>query len=178
MSASNKSAPVRRWLPWALAAAAVLGVGLVGVAWWRAPSDTGTENVGQAAPVRTTASRATKATGEDPLILGKRVYVTQCLRCHGASRQGQPNWRIRQPDGLLPPPPLDGTAHSWHHPDAQLFETVKKGPAALVPGYRSMMPSFDGTLSDQEIKAVIKYVKSQWPAAIRARHAQRFGTTQ
>lgn len=178
MTAPNNSAPVRRWLPWALTAAALLGLGLVGVAWWRGPPDAGTKNAGQIPVATAPASGAKVAAGEDALVLGKRVYVTQCLRCHGASRQGNPNWRTRRPDGLLLPPPLDGSGHSWHHPVAQLFETVKKGPAALVPGYRSIMPGFGGTLSDKEIRAVIAYIVSQWPAEIRARRAQRFGTTQ
>ena len=32
------------------------------------------------------------------------------------------------------------------------------------------MPAYEGNLSDDEIWAVLSYIKSRWPAAIRARH--------
>src|SRR3546814_16576935 len=32
------------------------------------------------------------------------------------------------------------------------------------------MPGYEGTLSDEAIVAVLSYIKSTWPAAIRARH--------
>jgi mono/diheme cytochrome c family protein len=69
-------------------------------------------------------------------------------------------------------PPQDSTGHTWHHPDAALFEIVKRGPAALAPaGYESDMPGFADTLSDAEIRDVLAYIRSRWPAEIRARQA-------
>ncbi|HBC07561.1 MAG TPA: cytochrome C, partial [Rhodospirillaceae bacterium] len=42
---------------------------------------------------------------------------------------------------------------------------------AVVGGsYESDMPGFDGVLTDTEIIAVLSYIKSTWPASIRARH--------
>lgn len=35
--------------------------------------------------------------------------------------------------------------------------------------YDSAMPAFEGQLSDQEILAVLSWIKSQWPAEIGAR---------
>ena len=40
----------------------------------------------------------------------------------------------------------------------------------MVPGYQSDMPGYDGVLTDQEIIAVLSYIKSRWPPDIRARH--------
>jgi mono/diheme cytochrome c family protein len=34
------------------------------------------------------------------------------------------------------------------------------------------MPAFDGVLSDAQIAAALAYIKSRWPAEIRARQAQ------
>jgi len=34
------------------------------------------------------------------------------------------------------------------------------------------MPIYDGVLSDEEIIAVISYIKSTWPEEIRARHTE------
>ena len=40
------------------------------------------------------------------------------------------------------------------------------------PDYASNMPIYDGVLSDEEIIAVISYIKSTWPEEIRARHTE------
>src|SRR3546814_13270378 len=65
------------------------------------------------------------------VMQGKVIYANNCAACHGASLQGQPNWRERMPSGKLPAPPHDKTGHTWHHPDAMLVDMVKK---RLVPG--------------------------------------------
>jgi len=110
---------------------------------------------------------------DDPQVVarGAAIYAAQCAACHGARLEGQPNWRTRRPDGKLPAPPHDATGHSWHHADALLFDLTKKGPAAMIGGnYQTDMPGYAGTLSDTEIVAVLSYIKSRWPPAIRARH--------
>lgn len=101
---------------------------------------------------------------------GHVVYTEQCARCHGANLEGQPNWRERQANGRLPAPPHDATGHTWHHPDRDLFGITKHGIAAFAPpGYQSDMPAFDGKLTDEDIAAVLAYIKSQWPPDVRAR---------
>ena len=111
------------------------------------------------------------ARGADAAVLarGRELYAQHCASCHGAALEGQPNWRQRRPDGRLPAPPHDASGHTWHHPDAQLFELTKRGPTALVPGYASDMPGFGEVLGDGEIRAVLRFIKSTWPAEIRAR---------
>ena len=94
---------------------------------------------------------------------GRTLYLQHCASCHGEQLQGQPDWQKRKQDGLLPAPPHDATGHTWHHSDDQLFDITKMGVQALVPGYRSAMPAFGGVLSDQEIRAILAYIKSTWP---------------
>lgn len=102
---------------------------------------------------------------------GKTIYGEHCAQCHGANLEGQPNWRERLPSGRMPAPPHDRTGHTWHHPDAQLFDLTKRGPAAIVGGgYESDMPGYADVLSDGEIIAVLSYIKSTWSASIQARH--------
>ncbi len=105
---------------------------------------------------------------------GQRVYAAQCASCHGRDLQGQPDWRTRKPDGMLPAPPHDETGHTWHHPDAVLFALTKYGPARVVgdPNYKSDMPGYDGTLTDDQIIAALSYIKSTWPETVRKRHDQ------
>ena len=108
---------------------------------------------------------------DDPQVLavGKRVYEQHCAACHGARLEGQPDWRVRDAAGLLPAPPHDATGHTWHHPDAVLFDITKHGvaKAANLKDYRSAMPVYGNVLTDAEIVAVLSWIKSQWPAAIR-----------
>lgn len=105
------------------------------------------------------------------VALGQEVYAAYCAACHGAELEGQPNWRARRPDGLLPAPPHDASGHTWHHPGDHLIRLTKYGPQVFAgPGYRSEMPAFDGILSDAEIVAVLSFIKSTWPPEIRRRH--------
>lgn len=101
---------------------------------------------------------------------GKSVYAQHCASCHGARLEGQPNWQDKLPNGRMPAPPHDASGHTWHHPDSMLFGMTKLG---LIPGkfappkYESDMPAFGGVLSDDEIRAVLAYIKSSWPREIR-----------
>lgn len=113
---------------------------------------------------------------DDPaqLALGQRAYAEACASCHGDNLEGQPNWRVRQANGRLPAPPHDETGHTWHHPDQQLFQITKLGIEAIAPeGYESDMPGFADSLSDDEIWAVLAYIKSTWPAHVRAQQERR-----
>jgi len=102
---------------------------------------------------------------------GQALYKEYCASCHGANLEGQPNWMERLPSGRLPAPPHDETGHTWHHSDEQLLRIVRDGLAAIAPGYETDMPAFGGVLSDQEIAAILDYIKQTWPA--REREAQR-----
>lgn len=98
------------------------------------------------------------------LELGASVYARHCASCHGASLEGQPDWQRRLPNGRMPAPPHDETGHTWHHPDEVLFGITKFGlaPPYAPKGYESDMPAFAGTLSDEEIRAVLAWIASHW----------------
>lgn len=104
--------------------------------------------------------------------LGRRVYAAACASCHGVSLEGQANWQRRLPNGRLPAPPHDATGHTWHHPDEMLFRVTKYGPGAYPDGYQTDMPAFGKRLTDDEIAASLAFIKSTWPADIRARQAR------
>lgn len=104
---------------------------------------------------------------------GRHIYDARCSVCHGKNLEGQANWKIRLPNGRLPAPPHDASGHTWHHSDAELFLITKRGMSAVVPGYASDMPAFEGVLSDAEITAVLAYVKSTWPNKERDYQRQR-----
>jgi len=135
---------------------------VIGVSWLITPASAGT------------ASRYNlDYTDADTVAAGKMLYTQHCAACHGKSLEGQKSWRSRLPNGRLPAPPHDASGHTWHHPDKQLFELTKFGPAAIVGGgYQSDMPGYQDILSDSDILAVLAFIKSTWPAQIRERHDQ------
>ena len=103
------------------------------------------------------------ATAQSALPAGQSFYLEYCASCHGANLEGQPTWMQRLPNGRLPAPPHDETGHTWHHSDEQLLVIVRDGLAAIAPGYVTDMPAFGGRLSDQEIMAILDYIKQSWP---------------
>lgn len=108
------------------------------------------------------------------VALGAKVYARHCAACHGAKLEGQPNWRSPLPSGRMPAPPHDESGHTWHHTEEVLFSITKEGlvPGKYAPpGYTSDMPGFGNVLSDDEIWAVLAYIKSFWktPALLAAR---------
>ena len=110
---------------------------------------------------------------------GRQLYAQACAACHGAKMEGQPNWRDRLSSGRLPDPPHDASGPTWHHADAILFSLTKNG---LVPGvsapsnYVSNMPAFKSSMSDDDIIAVLAYIKSTWPEKVQT--AQREATNE
>lgn len=101
----------------------------------------------------------------DEIARGREVYAGSCASCHGANLEGQPNWQSVGPSGRYPAPPHDPSGHTWHHSDRVLAQIIYYGTAALVGnGYESDMPGFRETLSEEDILAVLAFIKSTWPA--------------
>ena len=91
---------------------------------------------------------------------GEQIFAMTCASCHGAGGEGADNWMVRGDDGRLPPPPLDGDGHTWHHSDNVLYGIVSEGGLGL--GFGSNMPAFKDELTHEEIIAVLEYVKTLW----------------
>lgn len=105
------------------------------------------------------------------VALGETVYRSHCAECHGQNLEGQPNWRSRDAEGYLPAPPHDASGHTWHHADTLLFNITKLGTTSIVgPDYKTRMPAYADVLTDEEIIAVLSYIKSRWPKQTRRRH--------
>ncbi len=102
---------------------------------------------------------------------GADIYAAHCAACHGAELKGEPHWEYPDAEGYMPAPPQDGTGHTHDHNDFILFNTVKYGPETTVcVGRKSRMGAFEGILEDDEILAVLAYIKSTWPDDIIERH--------
>lgn len=106
---------------------------------------------------------------EDHTERGRALYAAHCMDCHGADGAGTVNWRQTGPDGTYPPPPLNGTAHTWHHPLRALDRTIAHGGQALG----GVMPGFSAVLDRQERLAIIAYIQSLWPDAVYDQWVER-----
>ena len=96
------------------------------------------------------------------VALGQSIYATRCASCHGASLAG-----------TTAASALDASGQTSRRDDAWIFTTIKQGgQATAAPGATSLMPAFGGGLSDEQIWAAIAFVKSTWPAEVRAQQPQ------
>jgi mono/diheme cytochrome c family protein len=91
-------------------------------------------------------------TGSMAFADAKADYDKTCKPCHGASGKG---------DGpaakVLKPPPQDfGTALKGKS-DADLTKVIKEGGKAV--GKAASMPAYGTKLSDDQIQAIVKYIK-------------------
>ena len=95
---------------------------------------------------------------------GEPVYRAHCARCHGPAGEGAGDWRRRDASGRFPPPPLDGSGHTWHHPIRILLHVIENGS----PGGQGNMPAWKDVLSREEILSVIAWFQSRWPDEVYA----------
>ncbi len=100
---------------------------------------------------------------------GGRLYERHCAACHGTGAVGAPEWHRPDAQGRFPPPPLNGSAHAWHHPKAHLITIVRDGAQG--------MPAFGTTLAEGQIIDIIHWFQSLWPDelyAVWTRHDRDF----
>lgn len=111
------------------------------------------------------SDNGTAAPADDRTIaLGERVYQANCATCHGVEGEGEPNWRSPRSDGTYPAPPHDSSGHTWHHSDEVLLDIIRRGGQAMYgrEGFQSRMPPWGEQLNDEEIRAVLAYIKTYW----------------
>lgn len=103
---------------------------------------------------------------------GQKIFTKNCAVCHGDKAQGVvKDWEQRLPDGSYPAPPLNGTAHGWHHPLKSLNRTIVTGTVPLG----GTMPAFKDQLTPQERLQAIAYFQSFWSTKIYQAWLERGG---
>ena len=89
---------------------------------------------------------------------GGKLFQQNCAVCHGKQAEGAPNWQKMDANGKFPPPPLNGSAHAWHHPQSVLVDTIRNGTAKLGGN----MPAWKDKLSNEQINDIIAWFQSKW----------------
>ncbi len=104
---------------------------------------------------------------------GKTVFLKNCAECHGKKAQGTvSNWRKPLADRSYPPPPLNGTAHAYHHSLSELKKSIDMGGLSQS----GKMPKFKDKLNEDEKLAAIAYFQSFWSDAVYRKWLKMGGT--
>jgi len=151
-----------RWRRWAWG----LGLGALTVALLVAVALTGPGNT----PPNTPSSPGSPEQSLPPLdearvARGEKIYEAKCIGCHGPQGVGESPGHPQAVDeqGRYLAPPLDGSAHAWHHTDEELVEFIATGSPR-----NPRMKAWEGELSREEIRDVVEYIKSLWGPKERA----------
>lgn len=102
---------------------------------------------------------------------GEALYNQYCLSCHGGPAGGSM---------MDYPPRHNANGHTWHHPDCQLKEIIKNGSDEMTRKMRQMMappnaltmPAFKDVLTDEDIDAILAFIKTWWTDQQRSFQAQ------
>ena len=89
---------------------------------------------------------------------GGQLFQQNCAVCHGKNAEGTKDWKKTDADGKYPPPPLNGSAHAWHHPTKILVDVIKNGTIRIGGN----MPPWKDKLNDDQIKDIIIWFQSKW----------------
>jgi mono/diheme cytochrome c family protein len=101
-------------------------------------------------PVLLVAGWATADPGR--IAKGREVYAAACAACHGADGKGNPEWEN-------PVRPVEFTDCGTTAEPTELWETiVRRGGASR--GLSSVMPAFGEAYTDEEIAAVVAYIRT------------------
>lgn len=92
------------------------------------------------------------------------MFLKNCASCHGNHAEGTKNWRKLNKDGKYPPPPLNGTAHAWHHSLKVLGDIIKDGTTDIGGD----MPAWKDKLSEEEVENILVFIQALWADEIYA----------
>lgn len=64
------------------------------------------------------------------------------------------------------PPRHNTNGHTWHHPDQVLIDMILNG--VTFSAEKQKMPAFRGKLTEEDVEAILAYIKSWWTKEQRA----------
>ncbi len=105
------------------------------------------------------------------LARGEQLFEGTCAACHGAKGVGEApgNPEARDEFGFKAPA-LNDDMHAWHHSDAALKATISQGSPR-----NPRMVAFSERMPEEDIEAIIVYLKSLWSLRSLACQGARHG---
>ncbi len=89
---------------------------------------------------------------------GEALFRENCVACHGERGVGErPEDMYGKDDFGFVAPPLDNSAHGWHHSDQGLVKSILDGSDR-----NERMISWKDTLSREDAESLVAYIKSLW----------------
>lgn len=99
------------------------------------------------APEAESAQRNPVKMSDKSLLVGQKLFATNCVSCHGANGEGD-----GAAGAYLKPKPANLRAMANAHPDGDFAYKIKIG--------RGSMPGWKGTFNDTEVWHLVNYIKS------------------
>ncbi len=106
----------------------------------------------------------------DQIAQGRTLFRQHCAACHGHNAESTADWKQRDAQGRYPPPPLNGSAHAWHHSLDTLRLSIREGGQKLG----GWMPPFEHILDARQIDSIIAFFQSLWPEPTYAGWAKTY----
>jgi len=106
------------------------------------------------------------------LMRGEQLYIANCQVCHLGREGGQM---------MDYPPRHNANGHTWHHPDCELKQVILNGGDEMTAMMRQMMsvpdsvarmPAWKDKLSNDDIDAILAFIKTWWTEDQRRAQAQ------
>lgn len=97
---------------------------------------------------------------------GAQVYALHCFACHGEADGSN---RVA---GV----PIHGPrGHTWHHRDSQLITLIVNGSQRPEASGDVRMPAWGEILTQEDVRAVLAYIKTWWSDAQHDLRAAWYG---
>ncbi|MFV2055819.1 MAG: c-type cytochrome [Thiohalomonadales bacterium] len=103
-------------------------------------------------------STPSKPTNNKMVRAGEELFLAYCQTCHGLQGVGE-NFTVQSltEKNYIIAPPLNDSAHAWHHSDKDLMTTIMEGSPRA-----SRMVAWKKLLSKQNAQQLVAYIKSLW----------------
>jgi cytochrome c oxidase subunit II len=93
----------------------------------------------------------------NPVVAGEKLFAEKaCITCHVANGTG----RAPSLNGLYGAQVLLADGSKVTADDAYIRESILQPSARIVAGYQPLMPTFQGQLTEEQVLALIAYIKS------------------
>jgi mono/diheme cytochrome c family protein len=95
---------------------------------------------------------------QEQVTNGRQLFAQYCSVCHGENAEATEQWKTPDSNGNYPPPPLNGSAHAWHHPLSVLDQVIRDGGEPVG----GVMPAWGAVLNAQQRLDIIAGFQDYW----------------